>query len=140
VLLVDTNVWLAAADRRSHDHDNCRTLLEAHRGELAATALVVAETAWLLLDRGGPRPQRNFLSLITSRQLEVVNVTTKDWERVVELVDTYADLELDAIDASTVAVAERLDLTMIATLDHRDFRTVRPTHCDAFTLLPGDET
>lgn len=49
---------------------------------------------------------------------------------------TSADLPLDLIDASLVAVAERLGLTTIATLDHRDFRVVRPTHCDAFELVP----
>ena len=43
----------------------------------------------------------------------------------------------DIIDASTIAIAERLDQTVIATLDERDFRIVRPAHIDAFDLLPG---
>src|ERR1700675_859008 len=34
-----------------------------------------------------------------------------------------------AADASVVAVAERLKATRVATLDHRHFRAVRPTHC-----------
>lgn len=137
MLLVDTNVWLAAADRRSRNRGRCEAVLETHRGELAATPLVIAETAWLLLDRGGPGPQSLFLSLVTTGQLEVVDLTSQDWERVAELVDTYADLRLDAVDASTVAVAERLDLTTIATLDSRDFRAIRPVHGEAFTLLPN---
>jgi hypothetical protein len=29
-----------------------------------------------------------------------------------------------------------LQVTRIATLDHRHFRAVRPAHCDAFELLP----
>ncbi|MGF1665221.1 MAG: hypothetical protein ACFCVC_03000 [Acidimicrobiia bacterium] len=52
------------------------------------------------------------------------------------MVITYADLNLDVVDAATVAVAEGLELTTIATLDHRDFRTVRPAHIDAFHLIP----
>jgi hypothetical protein len=35
-----------------------------------------------------------------------------------------------------IAIAERLGLTRIATLNHRDFRVVRPSHCDAFELVP----
>ncbi len=35
-----------------------------------------------------------------------------------------------------MALAERLDVTTIATLDHRDFRVVRPAHTDAFELIP----
>ncbi len=112
-------------------------MLEQHKDELASTVPVIAETAWLLLDRGGPEHQRRFLTLVTSGRLQPVELTAADWERVLELVDTYADLRLDAIDAATIAVAERLGLTTIATLDHRDFATVRPAHCDALTLLPA---
>ncbi|GAA4546285.1 hypothetical protein [Pseudonocardia xishanensis] len=53
-----------------------------------------------------------------------------------DLVDTYADLPLGTSDASVVALAERLGVTEVATLDHRHFRVVRPRHVDAFTLLP----
>ncbi len=33
-------------------------------------------------------------------------------------------------------IAARLGLSPIATLDHRDFRVVRPAHTEAFELLP----
>jgi predicted nucleic acid-binding protein len=55
---------------------------------------------------------------------------------MVELVETYADVPLGATDASVVAVAERLGIAEIATLDHRHFRAIRPRHVSAFTLLP----
>lgn len=137
MLLVDTNVWLAAGDRRSVRHDDCTRLIADHDGDLAATAPVIAETGWLLLDRGGPSAQAGFVEMITAGRLEVVDLEPADWSRVHELVAAYADLPLDLIDASLVAVAERLDLTTNATLDHRDFRVVRPAHCDAFELVPG---
>jgi len=35
-----------------------------------------------------------------------------------------------------IALAERLGITQIATLDRRDFSVVRPAHTDAFILLP----
>jgi uncharacterized protein len=35
-----------------------------------------------------------------------------------------------------MAVAERLNLTTLATLNHRDFTVVRPRHAAAFTMLP----
>ncbi|MGH9223335.1 MAG: type II toxin-antitoxin system VapC family toxin [Acidimicrobiales bacterium] len=136
MLLVDTNIWLAAGDRRARRHHDCARLIAEHAGELAAPAPVIAETGWLLLDRGGPAAQAGFVAMITTGRLEVLDLTDTDWRRVLELIDAYADLPLDLIDASIVAVAERLDLTTIATLDHRDFRVVRPAHCDAFDLVP----
>ncbi|WP_275669516.1 hypothetical protein [Glycomyces paridis] len=40
------------------------------------------------------------------------------------------------MDASVVALAERLRIREVATIDHRHFNIVRPAHVDAFTLLP----
>jgi predicted nucleic acid-binding protein len=40
------------------------------------------------------------------------------------------------VDASVVALAERRGLDVIATLDQRHFRAVRPRHVAAFTLVP----
>lgn len=84
----------------------------------------------------GPRSESAFLQLITTRQLQVIDLVIADWERCIELIDTYADLGLGLVDASVIAIAERLKVTTIATLNHRDFTVVRPAHCKAFQLLP----
>lgn len=97
---------------------------------------MIAETAWLLLDRAGPAAQAAFTAMITTGRLEPVELTTSDWARVHQLVTTYTDLTLDIIDASTIAVAERHGHTTIATLDHCDFATVKPAHTTAFHLIP----
>lgn len=137
MLLVDTNVWLAAADRRARRHAACLQLVNDHRGVLASTAPVIAETGWLLLDRDGPNAQQQFIGSALTGDINVIDLTAADWARVHELVTVYADASLDVIDASTIAAAERLNQTIIATLDERDFRIVRPNHTDAFQLLPA---
>jgi predicted nucleic acid-binding protein len=48
----------------------------------------------------------------------------------------YADLALGVVDASVVALLERLDEGKLATLDHRHFGVVRPKHVGALQLLP----
>ena len=53
-----------------------------------------------------------------------------------DLVVTYGDLPLGTTDASVVAVAERLKVAEVATLDRRHFAVVRPSHVDALALLP----
>lgn len=136
MLPVDTNIWLAGADRRSDRHAQCAALLRRHRGELAAPVPVIAEASWLILDRLGTAAQAAYLRLITSGQLTPINLTEEDWQRCADLAEQYASLRLDLIDASLVAVAERLKLTTLATLNHRDFTVVRPRHADAFELLP----
>jgi uncharacterized protein len=54
-----------------------------------------------------------------------------------DLVRQHADFPLGTADASVVAIAERLGATCVATIDHRHFQAVRPSHCDAFELLPA---
>lgn len=59
-----------------------------------------------------------------------------DWERIRILVDRYRDLRLSGTDASVIAIAERLGVTRVATIDQRHFHVVRPAHCDALELFP----
>jgi uncharacterized protein len=65
-----------------------------------------------------------------------VELITADYGRMAELVERYHDLPLGTSDASVIALAERLDVEEIATLDLRHFRVVRPRHVQTFTLLP----
>ena len=53
-----------------------------------------------------------------------------------DLVTAYESLPLGTTDASVVAIAERLGLTDVATLNRRHFTVIRPKHADALTLLP----
>lgn len=136
MLLVDTNVWLSGADGRSVRHADSVAVLREHQRELATTVPVIAETSWLILDRLGPNAQVDFLDLVTIGAVQRVDLTRQDWGSVVALSRQCADIRLDAVDASLVAVAERLKLDRIATYDHREFRAVRPQHIDSFELLP----
>ena len=51
-------------------------------------------------------------------------------------MDAYPDLKIGLVDASVVAVAERLNISAIMTTDRRHFSVIRPQNCAAFTLLP----
>jgi predicted nucleic acid-binding protein len=65
-----------------------------------------------------------------------LNFVVTDLRRMSELVRQYADRRLGGTDASLVAVAERLGVTTIATMNRRDFDNVRPHHAPAFTIVP----
>ncbi len=99
-------------------------------------APVVPETAWLIEGRLGPPAEIAFLALITSGELQVVDLALADYQRCVELIGTYADLGMGLVDASVVTVAENLRAVTIATLNHRDFTVARPAHTEAFELVP----
>ncbi|HET7489354.1 MAG TPA: PIN domain-containing protein [Acidimicrobiales bacterium] len=135
-MLVDTGPLLAAADRKDPAHAASRQLLESHPGPLVTTAPVVTEAGWLLDRQLGAAAEATFYRAIAQGEIVVQELTVEDWDRIAELVDTYADLHLGGVDASLVAVAERLVATDVATLDRRHFSVVRPRHVQAFNLLP----
>jgi hypothetical protein len=51
----------------------------------------------------------------------------------------YADLTIGLVDASVIALAERLRESKVATLAQRHFRALRPAHVEALELLPEEE-
>jgi predicted nucleic acid-binding protein len=81
-------------------------------------------------------PQRHTPGTQQAQTCEVIDLSPTDYTRIRELCRQYQDLGLGMVDASVVAVAERLGEETIATLDHRHFSFVRPLHIDSFTLVP----
>ena len=84
----------------------------------------------------GPETEAGFLRSVGNGELAVEILRAEDYLRAAELVRTYGDLRLGMVDASVVAVAERLGATTIATVNRRDFLVVRPRHATAFELVP----
>jgi predicted nucleic acid-binding protein len=108
VLIVDTGVLLAAADRGDPDHVACAQLVLDEPGPLVTTELVVAETAYLIGRQLGPDAEAGFFRSVANGDLMVEALTPTDYLRIAALVDRYRDRPLGGTDASLVAVAERL--------------------------------
>jgi uncharacterized protein len=138
VILVDTNVIVALADRSDTAHELCRRWLEEQTDELALPITVLAEACYLIDRFGGPNAEAQFLDSVGSEpaRRRSVNLIDADLRRMSELVRQYADRRLGGTDASLVAVAERLGVATIATINRRDFDNVRPPHVPAFTIVP----
>ena len=133
-LLVDTGVLFALADRSDAWHRKARTLVASTRDTLLVPVTVLPEVAYLLHERIGPAAERAFIHSVAERELAVEDVQGRDWRRIEELMGEYQQIGM--VDASVVALAERLKLTAIATTDRRHFAAVRAKHVERFTLVP----
>jgi uncharacterized protein len=139
MLLCDTGVLLAAGNVKDHAHQTCLRLLREVEGPLLVPSPVLGEIGYLLQSRVGPQAEVTFLKSFGSDGFQIAEREEQDIRRMAELVDSYVDLPLGMVDAAVVAIAERLRLTEIATLDHRHFAVVRPKHTPAFILLPTSD-
>ncbi len=132
--LLDSSVIFGATNTRDLDHVRCRDLLSGGQYGLVVPGLCIAEVAHLIGRDLGPLVEARFVLSLPA--LDVRSPTPEDWPRIAELVRQYADFPLGTVDASVVALAERLDVRTIMTLDRRHFGAVRPAHVPAFELLP----
>jgi predicted nucleic acid-binding protein len=136
MLIVDAGPLVAAAATRDRNHQKCVELLSNAAPPLIVPMLVVTEVAYFLQDRLGLAAERAFIRSIRGGELIVEPVEPLDWPRIDELLGAYEDLPLRTVDASIVAVCERLGQSTLATLDRRYFEVVRPRHTEAFVVVP----
>jgi len=136
MLLTDAGPLVAAAATREADHAACRALLRDASRPIVVPQTVIAEVAYLLSSRIGPHAEVAFARSLRDGELMVEPVHERDWQRIANLVETYVGLPLGLVDASVVAIAERLGQTRIASLDHRHLSVVRPRHCERLELVP----
>lgn len=136
MIVVDTGVLLAAVNSADRHHAESAALLREHAGQLVTPSLVIAETAWMIESVIGPTAEAAFVNSAADGELGIEDLGSDEYRRCAVLIEQYADLGLGLVDASVVAIAERLDVTSLATLNRRDFTVVRPRHCEAFELLP----
>ncbi|MFE2108817.1 type II toxin-antitoxin system VapC family toxin [Kitasatospora sp. NPDC059463] len=136
MILVDTGPLVATLAATDANHLRCTRFFDSYTGELLVTPYVVTEVCYLVERDMSSKAEAAFLRAVAAGELRQTEITGEDLVRMAELVETYADFPLGAADASVVAVAERLGLTEIATLDRRHFSVVRPRHTSAFRLLP----
>jgi predicted nucleic acid-binding protein len=130
----DSGPLLALANRLDTDHRRVQEFFRASRLQFVVPTLCVGEVAYLLERDFGPQAEAAFID--SCRTLDLIQPSANELERIAELIRTYSDFPLGAVDASVVALAESLDTPFVVTLDHRHFRAIRPKHVEAFTLLP----
>jgi len=134
--ILDTSFLFALTDQRDRNHQRVFAIAQSVNEPLVLPVVVLPEICYLVASRLGHQAMRRFVSSMTPDTVQVECLTTEDLVRVHEILEQYADSQLDFTDAAIVAIAERLNITRVYTLDRRDFSIIRPNHCDYFELLP----
>lgn len=134
-LIVDTGPLVAALDASDPDHERCAGLLRDCQERRLVPVCVLVEAEYML--RPWPRAFPALLADFDSGALELLDLPKRWLLRAGDLLERYRDLSLGLVDATVIAAAEMLDEPKLATLDHRHFGVVRPSHCEALQLLPA---
>jgi uncharacterized protein len=135
-LVLDTGPLLAALDVADPDHGRCAALLSDSDEDLVVPVLVLAELDYWCHQRLGSAAWLSFMEDLLAGAYRLETLTTGDLTRSHEIQTQYDDQSLGVVDASILALVERLGESRLATLDHRHFGVLRPMHVEALQLLP----
>lgn len=134
-VLADTGFVLAFSVTTDKWHTSC-DLAYDQEPVIFLPESSLAEVVYMLNKAGGIQGATQFLLGLRLSKIRLVHLTPADIERTADLMDKYQNLPLDFVDATLIALAERLNITRILTVDRRDFEIVRPRQAPAFELLP----
>jgi predicted nucleic acid-binding protein len=136
VIVIDTSIVVAAMNRRDDHHARVVEWLEQATGALVTSPLALAEMDHLVTRHGGADAAQRLYDDFDAGAYRI------EWwpASIYDCIEVARDQRgVGLTDASLVAIAGRLGVIEIATLDEPHFRRLRPlTGEPAFRLLPAD--
>ena len=120
-IIVDAGPLIALFDRDDRHHRRAVEFISRQRDRLVTNLPVLTEAVFVLRFSAGA--QRDLLWW-AHRSLDIDQATATDLPRIIALFEKYSDMPADFADVSLVALAERLKVSRIASVD-RDFAIYR---------------
>ncbi|MCY7347732.1 MAG: PIN domain-containing protein [Pyrinomonadaceae bacterium] len=133
--LIDTGFMFAVLDKKDVKHEICSLAYERETAMLLPE-VVLPELAYLVIRSLGYDILTTFLSYVAAGNLPLISIAPEDLRRASEILKKYADAKIDFVDCVIMAIAERLNIQRILTVDRRDFGLFCPRHCDHFEIIP----
>lgn len=135
MIIIDTGPIVALFDKDDKYHRRCIEIIKGIKEPLITTWPVLTEAFYLLAF--SPSVQDDLWEFIQRGGVRIEPIEENLHQRCRELMKKYRDLPIDLADATVVAIGEKMKLTTVFTLDHRDFHLFRPRHKKRFTLIPN---
>ncbi|HEY7299688.1 MAG TPA: PIN domain-containing protein [Xanthobacteraceae bacterium] len=120
-IVVDAGPLIALFDRDDRYHRRAVEFVANCREQLITNLPVLTEATFLL--RFSVEAQRDLLWWAL-HSIEIDQDTAADLPRIIALLEKYRDMPADFADASLVALAERRNISRLASID-RDFAIYR---------------
>ena len=135
-VILDTGALYAMADQDDAWHDRVAAWIATSRDVFVIPVTVLPEACHLMNTWLGQEAEVRFVSSLIHKEQTIENLSPPDVRRANEVLRRYSDANIGFVDATVVALAERLGIRRLVTTDRRHFGIIRPRHCPAFELLP----
>ena len=135
-VLIDTSFLVAVVFPKDANYGKAQEARQKIKDTRVIVTPVLFELFYMITSRISYSEAIRTFNLIRSASFQIEGLAESDMTRMVEIMSQYQDAELDFVDTSLMAIAERLNITTIYTFDRRDFGMFRPKHTDYLKLLP----
>ncbi|KXS91548.1 PilT protein domain-containing protein [Microcystis aeruginosa NIES-88] len=135
ITISDTGFVVALLNQSDIKHSDVVAIYQNYQ-QILLPQTVLAEVAYLVGRSAGVSTVAAFLKGLSASRFHLIPLSETDVIRVSEILEEYKDSRIDFVDATVMEIAERLKITLILTLDQRDFRLFRPKHCQSLEILP----
>ncbi|GGA52247.1 type II toxin-antitoxin system VapC family toxin [Okeania sp. KiyG1] len=133
--IADTGFVVALMNQKDIRHLEVAEIYRQQQ-QILLPQTVLAEVAYLVGREVSTMMVATSLRYLLDSRFMILALTSEDLLRVAEILEIYQDSRIDFVDASVMAIAERLEITKVLTLDRRDFQLFRPKHCQFFEIMP----
>jgi hypothetical protein len=134
--IVDSSFLVALYNTQDAFHRQASRFGDQNTELWVVPDVVLPETCYLFRRDFGYFGVQRFLEYFARLNFQLQSLVKDDLDRVRDIANTYADAEFEIVDCCIMAIAERLNVTRIATFDRRDFSIFQPGHCEYLELLP----
>jgi predicted nucleic acid-binding protein len=135
MIIADTGFWLALGDKKDKHHQQANNFAKTNSERFISTYPVITETCHLLLSRQGIDAQLHFVKMYQLGVFDIFDIPATGKQKILTLMQKYADLPMDFADASLVLLAEHLEHGRILSTDKRDFHAYRWKNTQPFSNL-----
>ena len=136
MVICDTGPLYALVDRSDAWHERVTAWWTAQARHVRVPITVLPEVCYLLQTRIGAQAEQAFVRSVANGEWIIEPVESDDVIRASTLMREYLDVPLGFVDATVIAVAERLGAREILTTDRRHFSAVRTERNRLVSLVP----
>lgn len=133
-VLADTSGVIALLDKSDRHHQSVLKIIQ--QKNILIPSIILPEVDYLATKYLGNKAFSSFLEDLFDGYFSYVSIEIEDLKRASEIMKQYNDVYLGIVDSGVVALAERLKIRKVLTLDRRHFNLIKPNFIEYFELLP----
>jgi len=134
-VILDTNIIFSMMDKDDREHLKIKSFFQENNDFLyILPSTTIIEICYLIRTKLSPHFEIKFLEEI-NQNFNLEPIRDEDILRIIEILKKYDTLNIGYVDASIVAIAERLKINKILTLDRKHFEVITPRGFDCFDIL-----